>query len=115
MAIRNAVLGIAGLEKGEAVAEIGEVADFGHLWQMVAGTAEERIQVLREVQKAEVQTKTVNRHAARERLLWIAVIFRLLEFSRPGPPGTRTGGRAEKDIIQKIFEKDLESLLRREK
>jgi len=96
------------------MAEIGKGDDPAqHLLQLVAGIAEERIRLLREVQNREMQTRSVNRQAARERLLWIAVMFRLLEFHVPAlaPPNTRSD-RSRKDVIEKTFERDLESFLR---
>lgn len=89
--------------------------DLFDLLPLVSRTIRHRLDVLAEIQKVEAQTKQINRPAAWERLQWMAFIWKMFRDIYSGVQGSsaaKGAGRAGKDVIDKIFEKDLEAMLR---
>lgn len=84
------------------------------LLPLVARTIADELERRRE---PDCLTGQLNRAAARERFLWIAAALKSVQVALQlmCPSTTRNAGQAKTDPIDKIFERELESFLRRGK
>jgi hypothetical protein len=96
------------------MADANQNIDIGRLWTTLITTVVQRIELLRDIQAVEGKTGSVQRQTGREMMLWTLMGLKLFGSYIPnvGSSGSRDSGRGGKDLIDRLFEKDLERFLR---